>query len=215
MAAEYELYGSKRLGNWLGRRFLTGRYFDKATATYGQSFDFPKGYHPDRSNPTAPEATAYGGPLSAGTFSLGHKRFEGTNHLGNVLSVFSDRKLQIPATGMQYVDGYTAEVYAYNDYYRTGRRRAACGDEVASPFGMLMPGRNGQRDGYRYGFQGQEEDQETGLVNYEYRMHNPRLGRFFAVDPLAAKYSYNSPYAFAENRVIDGIELEGAEWKPK
>jgi hypothetical protein len=42
-------------------------------------------------------------------------------------------------------------------------------------------------------------------------MHDPRVGRFFAVDPLAAKYPYNSPYAFSENRVIDGIELEGLE----
>lgn len=32
------------------------------------------------------------------------------------------------------------------------------------------------------------------------------------IDPLAEKYTYNSPYAFAENRVIDGRELEGLEW---
>lgn len=42
-------------------------------------------------------------------------------------------------------------------------------------------------------------------------MHDPRLGRFFAVDPLAPKYPHNSPYAFSENRLIDGIELEGLE----
>ena len=42
-------------------------------------------------------------------------------------------------------------------------------------------------------------------------MHDPRIGRFFAVDPLAFKYPYNSPYAFSENRVIDAIELEGLE----
>jgi hypothetical protein len=34
---------------------------------------------------------------------------------------------------------------------------------------------------------------------------------FFAVDPLASKYPHNSVYAFSENRVIDGIELEGLE----
>ncbi len=43
-------------------------------------------------------------------------------------------------------------------------------------------------------------------------MHDPRLGRFFAVDPLSRRYAYNSPYAFSENRVIDGVELEGLEW---
>lgn len=35
--------------------------------------------------------------------------------------------------------------------------------------------------------------------------------RCTAVDPLAAKFPHNSPYAFSENRVIDAIELEGLE----
>lgn len=42
-------------------------------------------------------------------------------------------------------------------------------------------------------------------------MHDPRVGRFFSVDPLARDYPWNSSYAFSENRVIDGIELEGLE----
>lgn len=44
-------------------------------------------------------------------------------------------------------------------------------------------------------------------------MHDPRVGRFFSVDPLASEYPHNSPYAFSENRVIDGVELEGLEYK--
>ena len=43
-------------------------------------------------------------------------------------------------------------------------------------------------------------------------MHDPRVGRFFAVDPLTKKYPHNSPYSFSQNRVIDGIELEGLEF---
>ncbi len=70
--------------------------------------------------------------------------------------------------------------------------------------------------GYRYGFQNQEVDNEIkgkgNSYNYTYRMYDTRLGRFFAVDPLSAKYPYNSSYAFSENRVIDGIELEGLEY---
>ena len=50
-------------------------------------------------------------------------------------------------------------------------------------------------------------------LNYKYRMHDPLVGRFFAVDPLAKKYPWNSSYAFSENRVIDGVELEGLEVK--
>ena len=69
--------------------------------------------------------------------------------------------------------------------------------------------------GYRYGFQAQEMDNEvkgTGnSINYKYRMHDPRIGRFFAVDPLFKDFPWNSPYAFSENDVIAHIELEGLE----
>lgn len=42
-------------------------------------------------------------------------------------------------------------------------------------------------------------------------MEDSRVGRFWSNDPLAAKYSWNSPYAFAENKVIQFMELEGKE----
>jgi len=98
---------------------------------------------------------------------------------------------------------FKPDVFAYNDYY---------------PFGMLLPNRNGTYDGYRYGYQGQEEDDDVKgngkSDNYKYRMHDPRTGRFFAIDPLFKEFPHNSPYAFSENRVIDAIELEGMESKP-
>jgi hypothetical protein len=56
---------------------------------------------------------------------------------------------------------------------------------------------------------------EGNSVNYKYRMCDPRVGRFFALDPLASKYPWNSTYAFSENRVIDGVELEGLEFEVK
>jgi RHS repeat-associated protein len=71
---------------------------------------------------------------------------------------------------------------------------------------------------FRFGFQGQEGDDEIkgdgNSVNYTFRMHDPRLGRFFAVDPLASKYPANSVYAFSENKVIHMVELEGLESAP-
>ena len=81
---------------------------------------------------------------------------------------------------------------------------------------MLLPNRHHNTPDYRYGFQGQEMDDEVkgegNSLNYKYRMHDPRVGRFFAVDPLASTYPWNSTYAFSENRVIDGLELEGLEY---
>ncbi|MEO0037049.1 MAG: hypothetical protein RIQ59_260 [Bacteroidota bacterium] len=37
------------------------------------------------------------------------------------------------------------------------------------------------------------------------------IGRFMSIDPLAEKYSYQSPNNFSENRVVDSRELEGLE----
>ena len=69
--------------------------------------------------------------------------------------------------------------------------------------------------GYRYFFNGQEADNEVfgemALHAFEFRMHDTRLGRFWSVDPLAAKYPWNSTYAFAENSPIGYLEMEGLE----
>ncbi|UBZ14000.1 hypothetical protein LDL77_19230 [Flagellimonas marinaquae] len=127
--------------------------------------------------------------------NVGEKQYELKDHLGNVRVVVSDRKNLDTAT-----DALSADVIAYNNYY---------------PFGMPQPNRNFDSQEYRYGFQGQDKDSEIkgeGLsVNYKYRMHDPRVGRFFAVDPLAYDYPWNSPYAFSENNVIHAVELEGLE----
>ena len=88
---------------------------------------------------------------------------------------------------------------------------------IIYPFGLDIKERSFQSDAYRYGFQGQEEDPEwlAGAVSYKYRIHNKVIGRFLSIDPLAPEYPWNSPYAFSENRVIDGVELEGLEYTRK
>lgn len=125
------------------------------------------------------------------------QRYELTDHLGNVNTVVTGRLLPLLGPGVQY----QAEVVSATGY---------------EAFGALLPGRNYSSGSYRYLFQGQEHDDEingsTGTsYSFEYRMHDPRIGRFLSIDPLAAKYPHNSPYAFSENRVIDGVELEGLE----
>jgi len=64
----------------------------------------------------------------------------------------------------------------------------------------------------RFGFNGQEKNKEVNTVTFKYREYDSRIGRFWSVDPLFRSYPWNSTYAFAENRVIDGIDLEGREW---
>jgi RHS repeat-associated protein len=86
---------------------------------------------------------------------------------------------------------------------------------------MLLNNRHGSvdSDAYRYGFQGQERDDEVkgegNSYNYKFRMYDNRFGKFLSRDPLAKDYPHNSVYAYSENRVIDGKELEGLEYLDK
>ena len=69
-----------------------------------------------------------------------------------------------------------------------------------------MPGRSYNTGDYRYGFIGAENDNEvagTGNTqNHMFRSYDTRLGRYKSLDPLFRDYPWNSPYAYAENRVI-------------
>ncbi|SDH43273.1 RHS repeat-associated core domain-containing protein [Chitinophaga filiformis] len=52
---------------------------------------------------------------------------------------------------------------------------------------------------------------EGNQQDYGIRVYDPRLGKFLSVDPITAKYPELTPYQFASNRVIDGIDLDGLE----
>src|SRR5437868_1691498 len=82
---------------------------------------------------------------------------------------------------------------------------------------MEMPGRSyTATSSYRYGFNGKENDNEVkgegNQQDYGMRIYDPRLARFFSVDPFAKKYSELTPYQFASNSPIAGIDLDGLEF---
>lgn len=62
-------------------------------------------------------------------------------------------------------------------------------------------------------FQDQRFDDDLGLnwVQFKWRNHDPQIGRFIEIDPLSEKYTYNSTYAFSENKITNHVELEGLE----
>jgi RHS repeat-associated protein len=72
--------------------------------------------------------------------------------------------------------------------------------------------------GYRYGFNGKENDNEVKgegeQQDYGERVYDPRLGRFLSIDPLTDNYPELTPYQFASNRPIDGVDLDGLEYSP-
>jgi RHS repeat-associated protein len=120
---------------------------------------------------------------------LGQKKFELTNHLGNVLAVVSDKKLA----------DNEPDVKAVYDYY---------------PFGMMMPNRSLSGD-YRFGFNGKENINEisgTGNnLDFEGRMFDSRIIRTPSLDPNSIKYPALSPYSFLANNPINVVDYNGKD----
>ncbi|MBV6474498.1 MAG: hypothetical protein JPMHGGIA_02822 [Saprospiraceae bacterium] len=185
------IYGSARLGEWYP--------LQKPLTAPDSDIDLP----PDTGHPPTGGSGArklkMPKPIKL-EITRGLIQYELTNHLGNVLATISDRR-RWAVTGSLLT--HRAHLITAGDYY---------------PGGMLMPGRVFNSSSYRYKHQGQESDPEIyGEGNsyaYRFRMSDPRLNRFWSVDPLSSKYPGNSSYAFAQNRLIDGTELEGLEWQP-
>ncbi len=116
----------------------------------------------------------------------------------------SDKKIAVQdPNNTSQILYYTADVITANDYY---------------PFGMQMPGRKytASSSSYRYGFNGKENDNdikgEGNQQDYGNRIYDPRLGRFLSVDPVTKSYPQLSPYQFASDKPINGIDLDGLEW---
>jgi RHS repeat-associated protein len=134
--------------------------------------------------------------------TLGNKLFEMSNHLGNVLTVIND--IKVP-----YLDGsdvaYYATIVSTADY---------------SPFGVQLDGRTVSAEEYRYGYQGSEKDDEVkgsgNSYTTEFRMLDPRLGRWLSIDPLAGMFPWQSPYVSMDNNPIwmndvSGLSTDGGD----
>lgn len=162
---EYSIYGSSRLGVKNVGRIIAEQAFDNSQST------------------PSPDNLGYKGYAHV----LGQKYYELTNHLGNVLTVVSDKKVSnIGNNG----SSYSADIVSVSDYY---------------PFGMEMKERGSPIVGlgYRYGFNGMEMDNEVkGTENsYDFgsRIYDPRIGKFLSIDRFSSSFPGNSPYLFALN----------------
>jgi RHS repeat-associated protein len=80
-----------------------------------------------------------------------------------------------------------------------------------SPFGVQLDGRTIQGDFYRYGYQGSEKDDEAkgGGNSYTtfYRQLDPRVGRWFSVDPVFQPWQ--SPYNSMDGNPISLNDQKG------
>ena len=76
-------------------------------------------------------------------------------------------------------------------------------------------GSGGENNGYRYGFNGKENDNEVkgegNQQDYGMRIYDGRIGKFLSVDPLTKDYPHYTPYSFAGNKPVKFIDLDGLE----
>ena len=124
------------------------------------------------------------------------RKYELTDHLGNVRVVIADQRVPVPDSSGQVVAYYKPKVVGIYDYY---------------PFGWLKPL---TMDPYPFTYQGQMLDREVGWQYYRYRNYDPVVGRFWQVEPLVERYAWIGGYVFSEDKVVHGRELEGLEYSP-
>jgi len=133
---------------------------------------------------------------------VGISRHEISNHLGNVLASINSCPVRVNSNSINgMIENFEPSLANIIDY---------------CPFGILIQVQNRKSEVYPSGFNGQEKDDEIkGVGNsleFKFRDYDSRIGRFISIDPLFKVYPWNSTYAFAENRVIDGVDLEGKEY---
>ncbi len=73
-------------------------------------------------------------------------------------------------------------------------------------------------EGYNYGFNGMENDNETygtgNTLDFGARIYDSRLGRWLSEDQLETKYPDLSPFNFVGNSPLDHIDPDGKVIKP-
>ncbi len=177
-----------------GNRLMTYIYYHEDQEMYSRN---PIVYGTDRLgvynwstiiHPSTPDNRIY--------FARGQKYYELSNHLGNVNSVISDRKIQKVNNGL--LSYYLPDVKSYVDYY---------------PFGYQMEERTWHAYAYHFGFNGQEKDDEIygegNNLSFEFRAYDSRIGRWWSIDLLSNKYPSMSSYMYCANNPIKYIDPDG------
>ncbi|HTJ48152.1 MAG TPA: hypothetical protein VL443_01780 [Cyclobacteriaceae bacterium] len=136
----------------------------------------------------------------------------------NVLHELLSASVNITEAGYVYIylsneEATPVEVY-FDDFKVTQIESPVVSGNDYYPFGLTYNSYSRENSvPNKFKFQDQEHVDDLGLNwdSFKWRNHQPDIGRFFNIDPLADKYVYNSPYAFSENKVIAHRELEGLE----
>ena len=139
---------------------------------------------------------------------------ETTDYISGIHYVDGQISFIQTATGRMVYNGSTFD-YEYNLTDHLGNVRVVFNDQGIVeqtndyyPFGGTFNSyTSGDENLYKFG--GKEEQQETGLYDFEARMYDPWLGRFNSIDPLADAQSSWNPYHYAYNNPLIFVDPTG------
>ena len=187
---ELHLYGSSRLGMMQMQDTLF-HY------TAMRMYDLGNTHTPLYSTATITQPTLFD---SVFVHQRGSKVYEGTNHLGNILVTYSDKRLTECHEDTIY--RYVADVKSQTDY---------------SAFGVLLEERqwyiNSDTNSAIYGFNGMRKDNEIygsgNAYDFGARIYDSRLGIFKSTDPDFRIFNYQSTYCYASNNPLNYFDENG------
>ncbi|MCW3463666.1 RHS repeat domain-containing protein [Chitinophaga nivalis] len=150
-----------------------------------------------------------GGYLGQGGWSSGGETVNGYP-VPTSLTVNSRSNNQPPeyvaSEYIEFIPGFDSNNEAFDAYIADGNYTGGAGS------GSAVNGTSG----YRYGFNGKENDAEVkgdgNQQDYGMRIYDPRVGRFLSVDPITKQYPELTPYQFASNSPVLGVDFDGLEF---
>lgn len=181
-----------------------------------------KFFYNERGQRVKKESYTLGGVLQSTTFYA-------LDVSGNTMAVYTKQganpivQNEMPIYGLSRLGVYTRSATAGTDYMNyqitdhLGNIRAIIKKPVHSPiaaiftadyypFGEKLPSKDNVTGEYRYAYQGQELDGETGMEAFQLRLWDGRIGRWLNPDP---KGQYASPYLGMGNNPVSRIDPDG------
>ncbi|NPA34380.1 MAG: hypothetical protein GXO48_05565, partial [Chlorobi bacterium] len=132
------------------------------------------------------------GPCGRGVVLKASKKYELTDHLGNVRVVIRDQRVPVSQNGST-VAYYKPLVHEISDYYPYGWQKILGRYKFGANAGSLF----------------EDWDSTKGTYYTLYRLLDARIGRWYHVEILIDEYPWQSGYVYVFGHVVTNVDVRG------